>query len=49
MSGCFFLKHGVYEPLVEEVSSQTVNTDTCAVIYESDADFGPVEVVEPPV
>ena len=39
----------VYEPLVEEVSCQTANVDTCAVIYERDADFGPVEVVELPM
>jgi len=31
------------------MSSQTANVDTFAVIYERDADFGPVEVVEPPV
>ena len=36
----------LYEPPVEELSCQTANVDTCAVIYERDTDFGPVEVVE---
>ena len=35
------------QPVVEELSSQTVNVDTCAVIYERDVDFGPVHVVDP--
>jgi len=36
----------VLEPVVEN-NDQTVNADTCAVIYERDADFGPVDVVDP--
>ena len=39
----------LYEPLVEEVSFQTANVDTLAVIYEHGADFGSLEVIEPPV
>jgi len=39
----------LYEPLVEEVSFQTANVDTFAVIYEHGADFGSLEVIEPPV
>ena len=40
----------VFEPIAEEKPScQSVTTDTCAVIYERDSDFGPAEVIEHPV
>jgi len=32
-----------------DVDSHVMNVDTCAVIYDSDTDFGSVAVVDPPV
>ena len=37
----------VLEPSVEDLlPDQTVSVETCAVIYEHDLDFGPVNVVD---